>query len=100
MKKVLFAIPLILLFLVPARSEATDSFFDSNGVRIRYKITGQGEPVVLVHGWAASADMWNPVVANLSRNYEVIALDCRGHGQSGKPHDPNQYGVEMVNDVV
>ena len=32
--------------------------------------------------------------------YRVIALDCRGHGQSGKPQDPGQYGLEMVRDVV
>jgi pimeloyl-ACP methyl ester carboxylesterase len=100
MKKFRSAIPLALLFLVPAGSEAADSSFDSNGVRIRYSITGRGEPVVLVHGWAASAEMWDPVVEDLSRTYQVIALDCRGHGQSGKPHEPNQYGVEMVGDVV
>src|SRR6185503_733917 len=32
--------------------------------------------------------------------YRVVAMDCRGHGQSGKPHDPGQYGLEMVRDVV
>jgi pimeloyl-ACP methyl ester carboxylesterase len=30
----------------------------------------------------------------------LIALDCRGHGKSDKPHDPAQYGVEMAADVV
>ena len=100
MKRVLSAIALILFFLAPAPSEAADSFFDSNGVRIRYRVTGRGEPVVLVHGWAATAEMWDPVATDLSRSYQVIALDCRGHGQSGKPHEPNQYGVEMANDVV
>ena len=33
-------------------------------------------------------------------NYQVIAMDNRGHGSSGKPHDPKQYGVEMVADVI
>jgi pimeloyl-ACP methyl ester carboxylesterase len=32
--------------------------------------------------------------------YRVIAMDCRGHGQSGKPRDAGQYGLEMVRDVV
>jgi pimeloyl-ACP methyl ester carboxylesterase len=37
---------------------------------------------------------------DLSHDYRVIALDCRGHGKSGKPTDENQYGMEMVNDIV
>jgi pimeloyl-ACP methyl ester carboxylesterase len=100
MKRILAAIQLASSLVVPAIAAATDSSFDSNGVRIRYKVVGRGEPIVLVHGWAASAEMWDPVSEDLSRNYQVIALDCRGHGQSGKPHEPKQYGLEMVNDVV
>ena len=79
---------------------AADQFFDSNGVRIRYFSVGQGEPIILIHGWAADAEMWLSAVQDLSRNYRVIALDCRGHGKSGKPTDPSQYGMEMVNDIV
>lgn len=79
------------------------SSFDSNGVRIRYVTRGKGEPVILLHGftfgmqahWIASG--W---LEALSHDYRVIALDLRGHGQSGKPHDPQSYGVEMVNDVL
>src|SRR5262249_12832106 len=79
---------------------APDQFFDSTGVRIRYVILGQGEPIILIHGWAADAEMWVSAIQDLSRNYRVIALDCRGHGKSGKPTDPSQYGMEMVNDTV
>jgi alpha/beta hydrolase fold len=35
-----------------------------------------------------------------TRHKAVIALDCRGHGQSDKPHDPKSYGIEMSQDVV
>jgi pimeloyl-ACP methyl ester carboxylesterase len=79
---------------------APDQFFDSNGVRIRYVSVGQGEPIILIHGWAADAEMWDAATQDLARNYRVVALDCRGHGKSGKPTDPSQYGMEMVNDVV
>jgi len=79
---------------------APDQFFDSNGVRIRYVSVGQGEPIILIHGWAADAEMWVSAIQDLSRSYRVIALDCRGHGKSGKPTDPSQYGMEMVNDIV
>jgi pimeloyl-ACP methyl ester carboxylesterase len=84
----------------PSAAKAEEQFFQSDGIRIRYLIAGRGEPVILVHGWAASAEMWNRLMDNLSSDHRVIALDCRGHGKSDKPHDPAQYGEEMVNDVV
>jgi pimeloyl-ACP methyl ester carboxylesterase len=80
-----------------------DRFFDSNGVRIRYLEQGTGEPVVLVHGYSGSIEMnWvaPKVFEELAKTFRVIALDCRGHGKSGKPHDPAQYGQEMAMDVV
>jgi pimeloyl-ACP methyl ester carboxylesterase len=39
-------------------------------------------------------------MSNLAKDYRVIAMDCRGHGMSGKPHDPKQYGLEMALDIV
>lgn len=80
-----------------------DQFFDSNGVRIRYVEQGTGEPVVLVHGLTASVEAnWvaPKVFEELAKNYRVIAMDCRGHGKSEKPHDAKQYGQEMAFDVV
>lgn len=86
--------------LILAAVLGPDQFFQSDGVRIRYVVAGHGEPVVLVHGWSASAEMWEPLIKNLSRDHRVIAMDCRGHGKSDKPHDPTQYGDAMVKDVV
>jgi pimeloyl-ACP methyl ester carboxylesterase len=83
-----------------ASSQPADQFFKSNGVRIRYLVVGRGEPVILIHGFTASIEMWAPVINELSRDFQVIALDCRGHGKSGKPHDRTQYGIQMVEDVV
>jgi pimeloyl-ACP methyl ester carboxylesterase len=80
-----------------------DSSFDSNGVQIHYTTAGSdsGEAVVLIHGFAGSINpQWTQVIPALAANYKVIAMDCRGHGASGKPHDPKKYGVEMVNDVA
>ena len=76
--------------------------FDSDGVPIHYLVTGraEGEPVVLIHGFAGNIETGGQVIAVLQKDYKVIALDCRGHGGSGKPHDPAKYGVEMANDVA
>jgi pimeloyl-ACP methyl ester carboxylesterase len=82
---------------------AGEHTFDSDGVELRYTVTGQGEPVVLLHGFTASVESnWTGVgVTNrLAEAFQVIALDQRGHGKSGKPHDPQAYGEVMVHDVV
>lgn len=84
-----------------------DHYFNSAGVKIHYVTQGQGEAVVLVHGWAVSLTMWgknrwgdNLILPTLARDFRVIALDCRGHGKSDKPHDPAAYGPPMAEDVV
>jgi pimeloyl-ACP methyl ester carboxylesterase len=79
------------------------TYFESEGVRIHYTDEGQGTPVVLVHGLANNGYMqWKRFgrVEKLAQSYRVITVDNRGHGSSGKPHDPDQYGVEMVEDLV
>lgn len=80
-----------------------ERFFDSAGVRIRYVDRGAGEPVVLVHSYAGDLeDQWvkTGILNALARFYRVVAFDVRGHGGSGKPHDPQSYGAEMAWDGV
>jgi pimeloyl-ACP methyl ester carboxylesterase len=96
---------ILLAAALPARAQQTpaDQFFDSQGVKIRYIEAGQGDPVVLIHGFSSSVDTgWRQpsVFDKLARDFRVIALDCRGHGQSDKPHDPASYGLAMVEDVA
>lgn len=91
--------PLLLLLLRRVRGK----WFESKGVRIHYTDQGTGEPVILVHGYTANADVnWRLplVIARLRRRFRVVAMDVRGHGLSGKPHDARQYGIETVNDVL
>jgi len=109
----LFVAILAVAVRLPAQDAAVETkakpkkpeskFFDSDGVKIHYFVKGEGEPVILVHGFTASALLnWiQPGVFDaLAEDYQVIAIDNRGHGRSDKPHDPEQYGVEMVEDVV
>ncbi len=78
--------------------------FDSNGVAIHYEERGSGAPVVLVHGFASNLKQnWELTgwLDFLAPNYRVIAMDCRGHGLSAKPHEPEAYGqANMTGDVV
>jgi pimeloyl-ACP methyl ester carboxylesterase len=93
---------LALVVVLPVSGFAQDRFFDSNGVRIRYVEQGAGEVVVLIHGNGGSLQGWvdSGVLPDLARNYRVVALDARGHGKSGKPHEARAYGREMGLDVV
>ena len=90
------------LALASPAATPPDQFFDSDGVRIRFVDLGRGEPVVLVHGFTSTLESWNrgDILQSLSRDYRVIALDCRGHGKSDKPHEPEQYGTDSALDVL
>jgi pimeloyl-ACP methyl ester carboxylesterase len=95
----------VVCCLAPRPVDATDKFFDSNGVKIRYVTEGRGEPVVLIHGWMSDSSMWGgDGIGNTKLKgvdgFQLVALDCRGHGKSDKPHDPEKYGPEMAADVV
>lgn len=58
-----------------------------NGVNIHYVIGGQGEPIVLLHGFGQNWFMWNRLLPALSKHFTVIAPDLRGMGESDKPND-------------
>lgn len=81
------------------------AIFDSDGVAIHYEVFGDGQPIVLVHGFASSLqENWVQtgwVKRLVSAGRRVVALDCRGHGESAKPHYTSAYGGEtMAADVI
>lgn len=56
-----------------------------NGVRLNYAVVGQGEPVLLWHGFPGTSQSWHRVVPLLARTHTVIVPDMRGFGDSEKP---------------
>ena len=62
-----------------------DQFADVNGITMHYVIGGQGDPIVLVHGWPQTWYEWNRIMPELAENYTVIVPDLRGGGLSDKP---------------
>jgi pimeloyl-ACP methyl ester carboxylesterase len=101
-RRPLFLLGTACLLAGQARA-AEDRYFDSAGVPIRYIDEGRGEPVVLIHGYTTDTEgQWvtSGVLPRLAAEYRVIALDARGHGRSGKPHDAAQYGPEMGLDII
>ncbi|CAK4838211.1 unnamed protein product [Aphanomyces euteiches] len=65
-----------------------------NGIVLAYEDQGNGEPLVLLHGLCGSSEYWDKVLPQLSEQYRVIAVDLRGHGQSGVSDEP--YPMELM----
>lgn len=87
------------------RAQGDTGVFDSQGVKIRYFTEGKGEAVVLIHGWMSDSTMWGRDAYGNTKlrpleGFQAIALDCRGHGKSDKPHVKEKYGAEMAADVI
>jgi len=68
-----------------SRRGIEDRFASVNGVRLHYLIAGQGDPVLLLHGYAENSHMWRPLIPELAKTHTVIAPDLRGFGESAKP---------------
>src|SRR5579885_860213 len=74
--------------------------FDNGAVEIAYLDEGEGDPIVLVHGFASNKDVnwvyptWVSTLRQAGRR--VIALDNRGHGQSAKLYDPEDYHIGIM----
>jgi len=78
----------------------TDFATAKDGIRIAYEVVGEGSAVFLIHGFAASRRQnwkepgWYQTLTEAG--YRVVAMDCRGHGESDKPHDPKSYGHDIM----
>lgn len=74
--------------------------FNSDGVRIAYRDEGEGDSVLLIHGFGSNVAVnWAGTgwMETLKRaGFRVIALDNRGHGQSEKLYDPAAYGAPIM----
>lgn len=69
------------------------------GLKLFYREWGQGLPVVLLHGFPLSSEIWAPVASWLQDRFRVIAPDLRGHGSSEAP--PGPYTMDdLAEDVV
>jgi pimeloyl-ACP methyl ester carboxylesterase len=56
-----------------------------SGIQMHYVIGGQGDPLVLLHGWPQTWYEWRHIMPVLAQNYTVVAPDLRGLGDSSKP---------------
>lgn len=63
----------------------------TDGTNIGYETTGNGDPLVLVHGGSTTKESWRDLVPHLADDYEVVTYDRRGRGDSG---DADEYSLD------
>ncbi len=64
-----------------------------NGIDLYYETTGEGSPILFIHGLGSSARDWEMQIPFFSKHYRAITFDLRGHGQSQKP--PGPYSMPL-----
>jgi pimeloyl-ACP methyl ester carboxylesterase len=70
---------------------------EANGVGIAYEVTGDGRPVILLHGFPDSGRLWRHQVPALAQaGFQVIVPDLRGYGRSDKPEDVPAYSMFLL----
>ena len=80
----------------------TDSYILLNDLRFHYRYCGDapaGRPILLLHGLASNARIWDLVAPRLADRYRVFALDQRGHGLTDKPDDGYDFNT-IVRDAL
>lgn len=74
-------------------------FANINGARLWYDVMGEGEPLLLHHGYTASRENWLPVAHRLRDRCQVVLMECRGVGES--EDTPDGHSLEQYkNDVL
>lgn len=69
-------------------------FADVNNIKIAYEIYGDGEPLILIHGYSYNKSVWITQIDDLSKLFKIIALDIRGSGESSHPEE--SYTLDTI----
>lgn len=70
-----------------------------NNIELAYETYGEGEPLVIAHGYTASMEMWDGQIGPFSERYRVVVYDMRGHGESeAPPSDDPGYTLDSYVD--
>ena len=71
----------------------TSGYAEINSVKLYYEITGEGEPLLLLHGGLGGSDYFSNIIPSLAGSFKVITFDRRGHGRSYDDGEPYSYAA-------
>lgn len=74
-------------------------FLADDGEKIHVRISGEGTPLILLHGWTASSQEWFPFMAELEARHRVYRWDARGHGGHALSHPESATVERMARDL-
>lgn len=80
-------------------AKSPSQFLKLNGMDVHYRIEGEGQPLVLIHGTASSLHTWDDWTDILKDNFKVIRLDMPGFGLTG-PHPERKYALTDYSDLL
>ena len=79
--------------------ENTAKIFIYNGIKIKYDEIGDGDPIILLHGFGASSYSWRNASEPLSQKNRLFLIDLKGFGLSDKPFD-NKYSISSQAEII
>lgn len=85
--------------LIPTYTNAQSQFLELDGMQVHYRIEGEGQPLVLIHGTGAMLQTWDEWTNILSPHYKIIRMDIPAFGLTG-PRADNNYSDSMYVDFV
>ena len=98
-KVVMMLTVLIIAALVFPSMSAAEYVETKDGAKIYYQDQGKGQTILLVHGWTCSSKFWQKNIPELAKEFRVVTLDLRGHGNSSKTltgHTIAQYACDVL----
>ncbi|MGE8206236.1 2-succinyl-6-hydroxy-2,4-cyclohexadiene-1-carboxylate synthase [Heyndrickxia sp. NPDC080065] len=67
-----------------------------NGVNYHVRLIGQGEPLLLLHGFTGEMSTWEAIIPYLGDKFQLVLVDILGHGKTESPLDDKRYQIEEI----
>src|SRR6266550_4013977 len=83
----------------PGLKPARTGYIPANGVNYYYEIYGRGAPLLLLHGGLGSIGMFSPILPQLAKGRQVVAVDLQGHGRTALGDRPINL-IDIGNDLA
>jgi pimeloyl-ACP methyl ester carboxylesterase len=85
--------------LIPKYTNQNSQFIDIDGMKVHYRIEGDGKPIVLIHGTGSCLQTWDIWTDSLKKNFKVIRVDMPGFGLTG-PRPDKDYSIQSYVDFL
>ncbi|WP_157018903.1 alpha/beta fold hydrolase [Mesorhizobium xinjiangense] len=98
-RKTLIAAALFVTASLPAGAEPTGERVEVNGMQMYYEVSGEGDPLIVLHGAYMNIPSMGPIIPMLAKSHKVYALEFQGHGRTTDIDRPITY-PNLADDVA